>query len=79
MKQLNVPLAMEKSEGPSIVLSFFLLELDSRQMVVCLPLPKTREILITLGTMLLKEKCTLKEMQSLIVVLNFACRAILPG
>ena len=79
MEQLGVPLAEEKTEGPTTKLTFIGLELDSQDMVVRLPQEKVNEIRAMLKTMLNKSRCTLKGMQSLIGILNFACRAIIPG
>ena len=79
MQQLGVPIADEKTEGPTTKLTLIGLELDSEDMVVRLPQKKVTEIQLLLKTMLNKSRCTLKEMQSLIGILNFACRAIIPG
>ena len=79
MNKLNIPLADEKTEGPSEILCFLGLELDSIQMVVRIPMDKIKELLNKIQTMLAKVRTNLKEMQSLIGSLNFACRAIAPG
>lgn len=79
MAELNVPLAEEKTEGPTEVLCFLGLELDSIQMVVRIPKEKQDELLHKIEFVLSKEKVTLKQMQSLIGSLNFCCRAIIPG
>ena len=79
MSQLNVPLAKDKTEGPTTKLCFLGLLLDSENMMVSIPMSKIKEIVIKLNLMLHKDRCTLKDMQSLIGMLNFACRAILPG
>ena len=79
MCQLNVPLAEEKTEGPVTRICFAGLENDSEAMLVRLPKSKIQDILINLNALLHKDRCTLKDMQSLIGSLNFACRAIIPG
>lgn len=79
MKNLGVPIAIEKTEGPQTVICFLGLEIDSEQMVIRIPLPKVHEIIQRIQDILSKEKVTLRTMQSLIGVLNFACRAIVPG
>lgn len=79
LESLGVPIVMEKTEGPTTVLCFLGLELDSDAMVVRIPLAKVLEITEHIQTILSKEKVTLKAMQSLIGVLNFACRAIVPS
>ena len=79
LQSIGVPIAVEKTEGPTTVLCFLGLELDSDTMVVRIPFAKVSEITERINTILSQEKVTLKAMQSLIGVLNFACRAIVPG
>lgn len=79
MKKLNVPLATEKTEGPVEVLSFLGLELDSVAMQTRIPDDKVKEVLEKIDSLLAKDRTTLRDMQSLIGSLNFACRAIPPG
>ena len=79
MYELGVPIAGEKTEGPKTVLCFLGLELDSDEMVVRVPMAKVHEIIQKIEAVLSKRKATLKTIQSLIGVLQFACRAIIPG
>ena len=79
LSHLNVPIAEDKTEGPVTVLTFLGLELDSDEMVVRIPHDKIIEIKNKINAILNRKKCTLREMQSLIGSLNFACRAIAPG
>ena len=79
MSELGVPIADDKTEGPTTILCFLGLELDSEEMVVRVPLEKVHEIIQRIQTVLSKRTVTLKAMQSLIGVLQFACRAIIPG
>lgn len=79
MHELGVPLATEKTEGPSEILVFLGLLLNSRNMTVSIPQEKLEEIRQKIKHALSKEKITLKEMQSLIGSLNFCCRAIIMG
>ena len=79
MNSLGVPIALDKTEGPTTKLIFLGLELDSEDMVVRIPLSKLVEIKQKINDLLGRKKCTLRQMQSLIGSLNFACRAILPG
>ncbi|XP_053106618.1 uncharacterized protein LOC128325152 isoform X1 [Hemicordylus capensis] len=77
--ELGVPLAPEKTEGPSSVLTFLGIELDT--LGGCSRLPQAK--LITLRALLAScshaRKVTLKQMQQLIGHLNFACRVVVPG
>ena len=79
MSEINVPIADEKTEGPTAVLVFLGLELDSINMTVRIPLDKINATLEKIKHMLSKPKATLREMQSLIGTLNFCCRAIPMG
>ncbi|XP_053372810.1 uncharacterized protein LOC128546374 [Mercenaria mercenaria] len=79
MRQLNVPLAEEKTEGPIEVLCFLGLELDSVNMVVRIPMDKVKEAVIKIEHILFKSRVTLREVQSVIGLLNFACRAVVTG
>ena len=79
MSELGVPVAVEKTEGPSEVLVFLGLELDSNEMVVRIPQEKIQEVLEKTRVVLSTSKTTLRKMQSLIGSLNFCCRAIIIG
>lgn len=79
MTLLGVPIASDKTEGPTTKLCFLGLELDTIEMTVRIPMPKVEEIRQKIKDMLARKKCTLQQMQSLIGSLNFACRAIVPG
>ncbi|MCG7866997.1 MAG: hypothetical protein JAY74_11590 [Candidatus Thiodiazotropha taylori] len=79
MNVLGVPIAREKTEGPVTKICFLGLEIDSVEMVIRIPREKIEEISQKIQELLNRHKCTLKQMQSLIGSLNFACRAITPG
>ena len=79
MTLLCVPIASDKTEGPTTKLCFLGLELDSDEMVVRIPKSKIEEIRQKIRVILASKKCSRKQMQSLIGSLNFACRAIVPG
>ncbi|MBV2113440.1 MAG: hypothetical protein KUF82_21005 [Candidatus Thiodiazotropha sp. (ex Ctena orbiculata)] len=79
MTLLGVPVASEKTEGPTTKICFLGLEIDSEEMVIRIPKSKIDEITQKIEEILPRQKCTLKQMQSLIGSLNFACRAVTPG
>lgn len=79
MSELGVPLAEEKTEGPTEILVFLGLLLNSKDMTVRIPSEKIAQIREKILYVLSKQKVTLKEMQSLIGSLNFCCRAIAMG
>ena len=51
---------------------FLALEIDSEKMEIFIPIRKLQEIMQRIDNFLHREKVTLREMQSLIGVLNFA-------
>lgn len=79
-ESLGVPIAQEKVEGPATCLKFLGLEVDTVAMEVRLPTDKINGLLSVINDVLNnKSKITLKELQSLLGKLNFACRAVVPG
>jgi len=72
-------MAPEKTVGPSAVLSFAGIELDTMRSVACLPHDKVMRCTSMLSDHLKRKKVTLRESQSLIGLLNFACSVVLPG
>lgn len=76
---LGIPMAPEKSIGPLTTLSFAGIELDSKLQVARLPQDKLKKCHELLSDFLHRKKVTLKELQSLIGLLNFACSVIIPG
>ena len=79
-QSLGVPIADEKTEGPTTILVFLGLELDLELMEVRIPIDKVKQIVKLMEEVLQhKRSVTLREMQSIIGSLNFMCRAIVPG
>jgi len=78
-KELGVPIANEKTVGPTKVLVFLGLELDSENMQVRIPTEKVEQVIEKIVTLSGKQKTNLKSLQSLIGSLNFCCRAIPMG
>ena len=76
--ELGVPLAAEKTEGPVTKLSFLGIELDTVQSVARLPKEKLDKCHDMIVSFLPKKKVKLRTLQSLIGLLNFACRVV-PG
>ena len=76
---LNIPVATEKVEGPSTVLTFLGLELDTDRLEVRLPQSKLLALRRLVSTTL-DQGCVLKrELASLLGHLSFASRAIPAG
>ena len=78
-EDIGVPMAPEKTEGPDQVLTFAGIELDCREHEARLPKDKIEKCLEAIQIFLTRKKVTLKELQSLIGLLNFACSVIIPG
>ena len=72
-------MAPEKTEGPNQVLTFAGIELDCLNLEARLPMEKVDKILKAIRNLLPRKRVPLKELQSLIGLLNFACSVITPG
>ena len=77
--ELNVPVAPGKTFAPSQSLEFLGITLDSARMLALLPTDKLDRARSLLQTWKKRSSCQLKELQSLIGILQFACRVIAPG
>lgn len=75
-QDIGVPLAEEKTVGPTSCLVFLGLEINTDEMNVKIPPDKIVKTLETLKKVLGKKKVTLKDMQSLVGSLNFCTRAV---
>ena len=78
-KTIGIPIADGKTQGPSQVLEFMGILLDTTKMQSRLPLDKTKKILASFEQFERKKSCTLHDLQSLIGTLNFACKVVPPG
>ena len=78
-ESLGLPMAPEKTFWPQNVMSFVGYEIDTLERQVRLPEDKLEKCLTEIQKMLGKPKATLREVQSLLGLLNFACAVILPG
>ena len=72
-------MASKKTEGPSQMLTFAGIELDCCKNEARLPMEKVERCLSAIRNLLSRRKVTLKELQSLVALLNFACSVIVPG
>ena len=69
----------EKTVGPQNVLSFAGTELDTLSMEARLPADKIEKCKLLISSFLRRKKVTLRQIQSLTSVLNFACSVVVPG
>ena len=76
---LGIPMAPDKTVGPSTTLSFAGIELDSQSMEARLPRDKIHKCTTLISQFLRRKKVTLQELQSLLGLLNFACAVVKPG
>ena len=76
---IGLPMAPEKTCGPSTTLSFAGIELDTIALEARLPQEKLHKCIELITTFRRRKKITLKEIQSLIGLLNFACSVVVPG
>lgn len=76
---LGIPMAPEKTLGPSTTLAFAGIELDSVQMEARLPQGKLDKCQQLISAFLRRRKVSLREIQSLTGLLNFACTVVVPG
>ncbi|KAJ1205930.1 hypothetical protein NDU88_001350 [Pleurodeles waltl] len=79
MEDVGMPLAPEKTAGPSNSLSFMRIELDSMTREARLPLDKQVTMLLLLDVMLEKPKVTVKEVQTVLGQLNFVFGVVRVG
>ena len=79
LKNLGIPISKHKTEGPSTVLQFLGILLDSIRMEARVPEDKVQCLRSELSDWSTRKSATLQEIQSLIGILNFACKVVPPG
>ena len=77
--RLGVPLAPEKIVGPTTVLTYLGIVIDTELMELRLPDDKLQSLLVLLNNWQIKRKCTKRELLSLIGKLSFASKVIPSG
>ncbi|XP_069133139.1 uncharacterized protein [Argopecten irradians] len=75
----SIPIKQSKTVHPCTRLTFLGIELDSVTMEARLPMDKVLKARQLLHQFSSRKKVTLRELQSLIGVLNFACKVVSPG
>ncbi|KAK3094320.1 hypothetical protein FSP39_000299 [Pinctada imbricata] len=78
-QDIGLPIKHEKTVLPTTTLTFLGLEIDTVKYEMRLPLDKLRNLRETLVGFQYRRKTTLRELQSLIGLLNFACTVVVPG
>ena len=75
----NVPIKEEKTIRPAPCVVVHGIELDSVKMQARLPMEKIKAAKESIEQLLMQRHATLKELQSVIGLLNFACKVVAPG
>ena len=78
-KTVGIPIKTEKTEWPTPIITIYGFQVDSIQMECRLPVDKLHKMKLALQTMRRRRKVTLRELQSLIGLLNFVCTVICRG
>ena len=76
---IGVPLAPEKTVGPSQIIEFAGIQLDSVDMSASLPMDKVTKFINHIDLIMALKSAQLKQMQALAGMLNFACGIIAPA
>ena len=79
LKNLGIPISKHKTYGPSTILQFLGILLDSICMEARLPEDKVQCLRSELSNWSTRKSAILQEIQSLIGILNFACKIVRPG
>ncbi len=77
--KLRVPLSPSKTVGPTTVLEYLGVILDSDKLEARLPRDKVERMISFILSVLQKRSCTKRELLQLLGHFNFASRVILPG
>jgi hypothetical protein len=78
-KMLGVEFSPEKRVGPTKKLTYLGIEINTEAMSIRLPDTKVKEILLRLNALLGRKRDTLKSVQSILGLLNFATKVIPSG
>ena len=76
---MGVPIAHEKTFGPSTTLSFLGIELDTLTMEARLPEEKLQKCRIWVSVACSSKKMKLRDIWKLLGLLNFTCKVVVPG
>ena len=77
--QIGMPVSPDKSEGPTQIIEFLGLTIDTIQMVVRILKDKMQDITLILITIIRKRKAMAAELESLAGKLNFITKVVLAG
>eukprot|EP00731_Ephydatia_muelleri_P036077 Em0199g3a len=78
-KELRVPLAVAKCEGPTPCLTFLGIQIDTVNGTLSLPKEKLERVQSMVQQWEGRKACSRRELESLIGLLNHACKVVRPG
>ena len=78
-RELGVPVAAHKCEGPTPILTFLGIELDSTTMEIRLPYVKIVKLKSLIASWRSRKSCRRRELESLVGHLCHACKVVRPG
>ena len=78
-RHLGVPIAMHKTEGPSTQLTFLGIDIDTEEGQLRLPTDKLSRLMSSLQEWENRKWCIRKDLESLIGLLNHACKVVRSG
>ena len=78
-KDINLPIKEEKTVPLTTVLTFLVIEIDTINCELRLPEDKLSSLRLLLSSFTRKRTATLREIQSLLGLLNIACAVVTPG
>ena len=78
-RRLGVPMSKEKTFNPSTTLTFLGIELDTLAFQARLPLDKLNKCMLSIEAAFTKKKITLKHLQQITGLLQFACYVVISG
>ncbi len=76
---LGIPVASEKLEGPTSVIIFLGIEIDTKNMMLRLPAKKLDELQQLVKSWQERRSCHKRELQALVGKLQHACKVVRPG
>ena len=76
---VGIPVAHDKTEGPTQVITYLGIEIDALNQVIRLPQDKLTALGTLLDSWVSRKKCTRRELESLIGSLSFAGKVVKPG
>lgn len=77
--ELGIPLTPEKEDGPTTIMKLLGIIIDTVRQELRLPEEKLKRLLDLLRTWEAKKSCTRRELESLLGILQHACKVIRPG